>query len=405
VPPSSQTSAQATRPTLEAFREDVAKWFFENTDPNWDEGLDELTQEEFLQLQRGWLGKLNTRGFGAPHVSPQLGGGGYSLAEQAVIYEEWARSGAPRLSLFAVSLYHVPATLSLYGTEEQRAAYVADAVDGTVWCQGFSEPAAGSDLASLRTRAVRDGDDYVVTGQKVWSSFAHLAKWCLLLARTDTQAPKHRGISYFIMDMESPGVQVVPIKQISGEHEFNEIFLENVRIPATQLIGAENDGWRIAQQTLATERGPIAIENIEHLNVGMRAIVQQYLKKEPGGDPSQGALHERLTTLISRGLAVRSLALDSIELAESDRPVGEVASVIKVASTELTHDIADLRCLLAGQSGLLDSGRAHPRAWLSGQPFTDFLASWSGSLASGTNEIQRNIIAERILGLPREPRP
>ncbi len=389
----------------EGYRDHVRTWFARHTPSDAWERLDRATPKEEAAFLVEWLQTLASAGFAAPHVSVEWGGGGLSLAQQAVLYQEWARARAPSLEPFAVSLHHVPATLLDAGTDEQKAEFVRDAVSGTFWCQGFSEPDAGSDLASLRTRAVRDGDDYVVTGQKIWSSFAHHARWCLLLARTDPDAAKHKGISYFICDMTSPGVEVRPIRQNTGHAEFNEIFFDDVRIPARRLIGAENDGWTVAQRTLAAERGPFATAIIGEISIGLsllRRSIEARLRQDQDSFLLDGARAE-IVRLLARSEALNSLGLDTLEALETGVDRGDLASVIKVASSDLLRAVTECGSRLAGERDLLEPPAAY-RGYFSEHWLLDFVNSWRWSIASGTNEIQRNIIAERVLGLPREPR-
>jgi alkylation response protein AidB-like acyl-CoA dehydrogenase len=245
---------------LEEFRTRVRAWAQEHVPAGWEETYRDADEEQLLEFQRQWLRQLREGGFAVPHWDRQHGGGGYSLAEQVVIFEEFARANAPRMRAFFVAFNHAYATLREGGTPEQQARLLPAILDGQTWCQGFSEPGAGSDLASLRTRAVREGDHYVVNGQKIWSSGASRSDYCLLLTRTDPDAPKRKGITFLLMDMRSPGIDVRPIKQATGQSEFSELFLTDVHVPVENRVGEENDGWRIAQATLSSERGPSILE-------------------------------------------------------------------------------------------------------------------------------------------------
>ncbi|WP_281689565.1 acyl-CoA dehydrogenase family protein [Pseudonocardia thermophila] len=384
------------------FREDVQAWFQENAPRNWRSAVRGMSREQYEQWQRDWLHLLNTRGFAAPHVPQEWGGGGFTLDDQVVIYEEWARADAPPLGLYLISLLHVPGTLLAAGTEEQKKRYLRDAIEGTVWCQGFSEPGSGSDLASLRTRAVRDGDDWVVTGQKIWSSHAQSAEYCILLARTDPASRGSAGISYFILDMRSPGVDVRPIRQNTGHQEFCEIFLDDVRIPAGNMIGPEGEGWKVAQSTLQTERGPIAVENIERIAAGLDRLRGELSRA--GATVADGTL-ARLVELTARVTAVRSLAKDVVAaLAAGRSSAGNRTSLLKIAYTELLQDVSRLGTEILGEDGLVDPQQPYRLGMISGDWMIDWLGSWGSTIAAGTNEIQRNLVAERLLGLPREPR-
>jgi alkylation response protein AidB-like acyl-CoA dehydrogenase len=257
---------------LSAFRQEIRKWLAEIVPPDWKARMARASNEEYIAFQRWWMGERSKVGLAIPHWPKEYGGGGLSQRHLIAIADEIARADAPQNRLFTISLIHMPGTLLPHGTEVQKRRYLAGVAKGEVWCQGFSEPNSGSDLASLRTRAVRDGDHYVVNGQKIWSSNSMYADHCLLLTRTDPNVQKHRGITYFIMDMRSPGVEVRPIRQANGRAEFGELFLSDVRIPAENMIGAENNGWRVAQATLASERGVISFEGGERQRYEIEAF-------------------------------------------------------------------------------------------------------------------------------------
>ena len=249
---------------LDDLRGAVREWCAAHVPKDWREQQRGASHEDLVTFLRWWGGQLREAGLLAPHL-PKEWGGGFSIPEQVVIAEELARGGAPRNALFHVALYNVAPTLLHSATSEQRERFMSGILGGDVWCQGFSEPNAGSDLASLRTRAVRDGDNYVVNGQKVWTSWARDADWCMLLVRTDSGVPKHKGLSCLVVDMHSPGIEVRPIKQATGAATFNELFIDEVVVPVEHLIGAENDGWAVAQGTLASERAIVILEMTERL--------------------------------------------------------------------------------------------------------------------------------------------
>lgn len=234
---------------LEPFRAEVRDWLARNLPADWRARMTGAAEGDHVAFQKFWFRKLMEPGYAAPHWPREWGGSGLSFAEQIVLYEEIARAGAPRLILYFIALHHVPGTLLHWGTEEQRRRHLPAILAGDeIWCQGFSEPGAGSDLASLRTRACRLGDHFVVNGQKTWSSNAHLARYCLLLARTDPAASKTKGISYFILDLRTPGVSLRPIRQMTGASHFNEIFLDDVVIPAEE---SDRSGtWRLGRRAI-----------------------------------------------------------------------------------------------------------------------------------------------------------
>ncbi|MPV88522.1 acyl-CoA dehydrogenase, partial [Georgenia ruanii] len=384
---------------------EVVEWFETHVPSDWQRSVDSMSAEEYVEFQRNWLRTLNERGFGAPGVPEKWGGGGYSLRDQATIFAAGARVSAPPTDAFEVSLNHVPATLLTAGTPAQQERYVRGAIDGTVWCQGFSEPGAGSDLAALAARAVRDGDGWRITGQKTWSSHAAHAEHCLLLARTDPNARRHAGITYFILDMDQPGVQVRPIRQIHGPAEFCELFLDGAWVPDENVIGEVNGGWAVAQATLAAERGPIALPTIERIGAELADLASGLGPVEPadGPRPPLSRAQTDLAALLARQIAVRSLALDTVDLSERGSDGGQLNSVLKVGWSELLQEATSAAVLLAGERALAESDSEHFLGYVSGRPGSDWLGSWAATIAGGANEIQLNIIAERLLGLPRDP--
>jgi alkylation response protein AidB-like acyl-CoA dehydrogenase len=381
----------------------VRDWCDTHVPADWRRTQATASRDDFVAFQNEWLRLLDDAGWAVPHW-PAAWGGGYPLADQRVIYEELARADAPRLVLHFVSLHHAAATLLHAGTDEQRRRHLPAIRAGQVWCQGFSEPDAGSDLAALTTRAERHGDRYVVNGQKTWSSLAMYADWCLLLVRTDPDAPKRAGISYVLMDMNSPGIDVRPIRQSTGEEHFCEIFLSDVRIPVENLVGPENDGWRVAQATLTSERGATVVELAERLNVGFGWLwdsLHEHALRSPSDPLTDDALAgfasrlHALRTLVHRGLA-DDLPADK---------AGVLASITKLAYSELLQELTEFGVSVSGLPGQLDTPRAASGGWESGAWLLDFIGSWEWTIPGGTSEIQRTIIGERGLGLPREPRP
>jgi alkylation response protein AidB-like acyl-CoA dehydrogenase len=317
--------------------------------------------------------------------------------EQIVLYSELAAHDAPRLVLAFVGIHHAASTLLVAGTNEQRARHLPAILDGEIWVQGFSEPEAGSDLASLRTSARKDGDDYVVKGQKLWASGGKHADWCLLLARTDAEAPKRKGISYFLLDMATPGVEVRPIRNAIGDSHFCEIFLNDVRIPAVNLVGAENEGWQVAQATLGAERGMTMLELAERLgNAGFRRLVQM----SPTNDP---VVAERLTQFEIEITGLRGLCRKLVEDAEDGTAGTADASIVKLYYSEVLQRMTDFGAEIGGLPVHTELVKSASSGWESGSWMLDFIGSWEWTIPGGSSEIQRTIIAERGLGLPREP--
>ena len=392
------------RGDLDAFREEVRAWLSAVVPEGWFARSAGLLDEEYAAFQHWWLGELQKVGLATPHWPKDWGGEELSLRHQVIVSEEMVRAGAPSPDLFVVSLYHLPATLFAHGSPEQRARYLKGVTEcGEVWCQGFSEPNAGSDLASLRTRAERKDDVYVVNGQKVWSSFAAHASYCLLLARTNPNAPKKQaGISYFILDMKTPGVTVRPIKQMTGQSEFCELFFDNVEIPADNLIGAENEGWMIAQSTLSAERGLIIFDLAERMHDAFTREIEAARSVKPawwGDDELRRTFVAHYGELQSLRLLIRHMLGELDENAETG--ASSLPSLIKIKWSELLRRHTDF-WLAAG--GLRTQKYAPPLTGgghVTGNRMQDFMWSYSWTIAGGANEIIKTLIAERSLGLPR----
>jgi alkylation response protein AidB-like acyl-CoA dehydrogenase len=387
-------------PELEDLRQRVRTWCESHVPQNWRSLTAGAADAENLQFQRSWLSTLVTGGWAVPHW-PSAYGGGFSLPEQAVIYEEMARADAPRLSLHFISLHHAAATLIHAGTVEQRDRHLPAILNGELWCQGFSEPNAGSDLASLQAAGRTEGEHFVVNGQKTWSSGAAHATWCLLLVRTDPTAPKRKGISYLLLDLRSEGVEVRPIKNARGDTHFCEIFLTDVRVPKANLIGPENDGWRVAQSTLNTERGATMVELVERLRIGLSWLIDQLAAAGLLNDPDTYAAVE-VTRYASELRALRELVMRSLSSEISDTEAGIMASMTKLAYSELLQAITGFATDVSPATVHLETPLNAHSGWESGAWMLDFIGSWEWTIPGGTSEIQRTIIAERGLGLPRE---
>ena len=288
-------------------------------------------------------------------------------------------------------------TLIAEGTDEQRAHHLPRILRGeTIWCQGFSEPEAGSDLASLKTRAVRDGDDWVVTGQKVWTTFAHHAKWCMLVARTDPDAPKHKGLTYFLMDMEQDAVQVRPLRQITGESEFNELFIEEARVPSENIVGGEGNGWAVAITTLMHERATLAFGLQVSVQIALRELIETAREARgfDGGVASEDpVIRQGLAQLMIESEVLRLNAYRGLSAIMRTGVPGPEGSLGKWHWSEVNQSLTELAMQIAG-----------PRAMLSeseGNWSYRFLRARANSIEGGTTEILKNIVAERVLGLPR----
>ncbi len=360
------------------------------------------TGEGFYGGTKEWTKALAARNWIAPAWPVEYGGAGMSVLQQFIFNWELAEARLPRPGGIAIGF--AGPTLIVHGTEEQKKKLLPEMLSGEVtWCQGYSEPGAGSDLAAIQTRAVRDGDDYVVNGQKIWTSGGHNAKWMILLARTDPDAPKHRGITYFIVDMKSPGVTVRPLINAAYTHEFNEVFFEDVRIPKQNIIGEENRGWYLAQTTLSFERSNIGGA------VGARQTVEDLVKFARGhkGDGQSTLGHntalrqELVERYVEAGVAqMMSFKIVSIQANEGVAP-GHEASVAKLYGTELNQRIQRTGMKMLGLYGQLVAKSAGPEVPMKGRVEYMYLRSIANTIEGGTSEIQRNIIATRGLGLPR----
>ena len=384
-------------PEQAAFRAEVRK-FIEQEGPKAKEGRD---PESMYGGSKAWTQALASRNWIAPAWPKEVGGAGMSVMEQFVFNSELAEARLPRPG--GIGIGFAGPTLIVHGTDEQKKKYLPEMLAGEVtWCQGYSEPGAGSDLAALQTRAVRDGDDYVVNGQKIWTSGGHNAKWMILLARTDPDAPKHRGITYFVVDMKSPGVTVRPLINAAYTHEFNEVFFEDVRIPKENIIGEENRGWYLAQTTLSFERSNIGGA------VGARQTVEdliEFARTTKDGKSTlshnQALRHELVERYVEAGVAtMMSFKIVSIQANEGVAP-GHEASVAKLYGTELNQRIQRTGMHVLGMYGQLDAKTEGPEPPLKGRIKYMYLRSIANTIEGGTSEIQRNIIATRGLGLPR----
>jgi alkylation response protein AidB-like acyl-CoA dehydrogenase len=376
---------------IDEFRAKVRSWCEQHNPRDWRQAQTGVDDEEFVRFQKSWFAELHSAGYAVPHW-PSEWGGGMSISEQVVLYQELAAHDAPRLVLAFVGIHHAAATLLAAGTDEQRRRHLPGILDGEIWVQGFSEPEAGSDLASLRTSARRVGDSYVVNGQKLWASGGKHADWCLLLARTDPDAPKRKGISYFLLDMTTPGVEVRPIRNAIGDSHFCEIFLNDVEIPAGNLVGAENAGWQVAPATLGAERGLTMLELAERLgNAGFRWLVEA----APVDDP---IVADRLAQFETEITGLRGLCR---KVVESAGPAD--ASIVKLYYSELLQRLTDFGAEIGGLRAHTELAKPMSSGWESGSWMLDFIGSWEWTIPGGSSEIQRTIIAERGLGLPREP--
>lgn len=380
----------------ESFRAELRAWLAAHPPPD----VEAPRTVEDAEVLREWQRTLNAGRWVGIHWPLEYGGRGASVLQVAVYNQELARVDAPPL-LGRAGVSLVGPTLMEHGTDEQRRRWMPRILGADdIWCQLFSEPDAGSDLASLSTRAERRGDTYVVTGQKVWSSYASFANWGIGLVRTDPVAPPHRGISMLAIPMDAPGVTVRPLRQITGECEFDEVFLDAVEVPVENLIGPENEGWRVAATTLANERGASFVwrEQVRHERAVER-LVQECARRGRLREPQvrQRLAQARIDVEIFRLHNARTLT----RLARGEE-IGPESSLVKLFWAGMTKRLHDTAAAVLGPDGLLlpRDGHAPDRGrWAQG-----LLWSCAASIMGGTSQIQRTIIGERLLGLPREPR-
>jgi alkylation response protein AidB-like acyl-CoA dehydrogenase len=392
-------------PQLEAFRNEVTAWLEANAkrrrhDTSEFKARVSATSQspeselEHVGVCKEWQRKIHDAGFAGIAVPVEYGGRGGTAAEARVFQTEAARYEIDT-GVFSVGLAMVVPTLLAFGTEEQKREHLPPMLRGErVWCQLFSEPGAGSDLAGLTTRAERDGDSWIVNGQKVWNSFAHVSDWGILLARTDWDVPKHRGITYFILDMRSPGVEVRPLRQITGVAHFNETFLTDVHIPAGNVIGEINGGWGVTQTTLMAERVLIG----GGMGLGFRDYVELARHYARTGDPE---IRQRLAASYTRGELLRWLGERARAAVKAGKPMGPESSVAKLAISQHVSENGNLALAIEGAEGMLYEGDAFEHGFWQQQ----FLGQWGIRIGGGTEQVQRNILGERMLGLAPEARP
>jgi alkylation response protein AidB-like acyl-CoA dehydrogenase len=386
----------------QAFRQEVKTFLRAEIPADWDYDPFELHDENW-EFAKKFTKRLSEKGWVAPAWPVEYGGLGMGYMKQVVLSEELAYARAPNTALIGVT-YAGP-TMIVYGNDQQKKQFIPGITSGDiVWCQGYSEPNAGSDLASLQTRAVKDGDDYVINGTKIWSSNAHKANWCFLLARTDIDAPKHKGISYFVTPMDAPGISVRPLVNMADEHVFNEIVFDNVRVPAKYLVGEENRGWYIGMTTLDFERS-----NISSAAQYRRTLDELvgYVKGDgkPGvgngksviGDPEGTWL--KLADLAVENEVGRYLSYRVASMQERGQIPNYESSAAKVYHSEYAQRLSMAGLQIMGPYGTLREGSKHAR--LRGRFARTYVTSVGITIAAGTSEIQRGIIAQRGLGLSR----
>jgi alkylation response protein AidB-like acyl-CoA dehydrogenase len=366
------------------FRDELRAWLADN--PPGEAPKDD--EDGHYAWRRDWQRRLAAGGWAAVHWPREYGGRGATLTESAIFFEELGRSGAP-LPANALGLLLAGPTIMAWGTPEQKDRYLSPIVTADeIWCQGFSEPEAGSDLASLKTRAVKSNGEWIVTGQKVWTSGAQYSKWCMLVARTDSEAPKHKGLSYFLLDMEQDAVQVRPLRQITGESEFNELFIEEARIPDANLLGGEGNGWKVALTTLMNERAGLGFFLQVRLRQLLDALLAEAVQRDLLEDP---VIADRLGELHLKAEVLRLTAYRGLTTIEKYGQPGPEGSLVKWMWSDTNQQLTQFAADLLGPEVMhADNHWSY-----------ELLRARGNTIEGGTTEILKNIVAERVLGLPK----
>jgi len=389
-------------PDQEALRKRVRAWLTTNMPDDWKKfGLSEVPRPEAYEFLRKWQKTLHDAGFIGLTWPKESGGQGLTFVEEMILQEEMALQKAPPvLNILGVGM--AGPTIIAYGTDEQKKRYPAKILScDEIWCQGYSEPNSGSDLASLQTRAVKDGEHWVINGQKVWTSLAHIADWMMLLARTDPAAPRHKGITYFLLDMKSPGVTVKPLTQITGDAEFNEVFFDNVRVHERQILGGVNNGWAVGLTTLMYERLALGFGLQVRLRITLESLVDmaKRMEKHGRGVTKDPVMRQKLAALWIDTEALKYTGARAVtKLLRGELP-GPEASTGKMSWVDTHQRLQELAMEIQGPYAML--ARGADVAVDSGVWQYSFLRSRANSIEGGTTEIQKNIIGERVLGLPK----
>ena len=398
-------------PEAELFRGEVRSFLAEHLPPDWT-GIGALGEQEAWEFVREWRGLLASHGYLSVTWPREYGGLGLSKLHHVVLMEELAQAGVPwglPQDTFGVKM--LAATLLRWGTDEQRRTFLPRILSGEdVWCQGYSEPGAGSDLASLTTRAHLDDDEWVIDGQKVWTSGAQHSNWIFALVRTDPAAPKHRGISLLLVPLDQPGVDVRPFRMLTGQPHFNEVFFTGARTRADLVVGEVGNGWAVAQSLLGVERGEEAATN----PILFRAEVERLIElARTYGKDQDPVIRQRIAWCWSKVEIMRYLGYRVLTGWLKGVPPGPEASIAKLFWSEYHTRVTDLALDIMGLHGQVFAGRGPLRTYRADDPgaanssgswSTTYLIARSGTIYAGTSQIQRDIIAEKVLGLPREPR-
>jgi alkylation response protein AidB-like acyl-CoA dehydrogenase len=383
-------------PSEESFRDELRAWLGDN-----HPGEPPADEAEAFEFSRRWQRKLHEGGWAGVSWPKEYGGRGATLVELAIFYEEMVRARAPRTANVIGLAMGGPVVIT-HGTEEQKQRYLEPILSAEeIWCQGFSEPDAGSDLASLKTRAVKRNGEWLVTGQKVWTTLAHVAKWCMLVARTDPDAPKHQGLTYFLMDMDQEGVDVKPLRQITGEAEFNEIFMDEARIPEENVIGGVGNGWAVAITTLMNERAGLAFGAQAALQIAMRKLIELAGSTARNGESiaKDSVIRDKLAQLFIETEIFRVTNYRGLTKIMKSGVPGPEGSLGKWQWADVNQAMAEVAMEIEGPYAQLEGDSEYSIE--SGEWQYQFLRTRANSIEGGTTEILKNIVAERVLGLPK----
>ena len=370
-------------PEEEQFRAELRAWLEQN-----HPGPEPLGANESFQFRRLWQHRMQQDRWAGLTWPREYGGRGATLMQSAIFNEEMVRAKVPSPANILGLVMGGPVLIA-HGTEEQKKRFLEPILSADeIWCQGFSEPDAGSDLASLKTRAVKVDGGWTINGQKVWTSFAHHAKWCMLLARTDPEAKKHEGITYFLMDMEQPGVQARPLRQITGESEFNEVFIDDAFVPDENVVGKPGDGWKVAITTLALERAGLSLGSAVAIKIQLRELAALIREVGKANDP---AVRQKFGELCVRAETMRLNGTRGLSQVIQHGVPGPEGSLVKIQWADINQAMTEFAVQVRGLEGLLDDTPWGYR----------MLRARANSIEGGTSEIQKNILAERVLMLPR----
>jgi len=396
----------------DAYREKVQAFLAEHLPPDWG-GTGTLEGDALDRFTEEWRTTLYENKLLAQSWPIEYGGAGLSALESVVLGEEFAKAGVPSggsNDVFGIQM--LGNTLIQWGTDEQKAHFLPRVLSGEDrWCQGYSEPNAGSDLGNVQTKAVLDGDEWVINGQKIWTSAGHLADWIFVLCRTDSEAPKHKGISFLLCPMDQPGVEVRPIKMISGESEFNEVFFTDARTAKENVVGGVNNGWAVAMTLLGYERG----ESAATMPIRFKAELDRLLllAKERGASDDP-VMRQRLADCYTKVAIMRWNGMRTLTKFLAGEHPGPDASISKLYWSDYHKVVTELAVDILGLDALVPTGRKPSSAFQADDPgapnssaswTNTFLNARAGSIYAGTNQIQRNILGEMVLGLPKEPKP